>query len=105
MEDTALPEELIRCWEDVTVDENGREKVRKRSLMQWKDVPQYRTAFFNKCISLFNRWHLFDKAPPFGNGWANERAVTVEILELLERENSDYDAWLREREDATRPKF
>lgn len=87
----------------MTVDENGKRKVEKKSLMYWRDVPQYRTQFFDRCIRIYNKWRLFEKAPPNGNGWANERSVIVEILELLEVENSDYDSWLSEKEDAKRP--
>lgn len=86
----------------MTVDDDGKQKTEKVSLMLWRDVPQYRTEFLNRCIQLFNQWHLFEKAPPNGNGWANERAVIVEILELLEMENNAYDSWLRDKEDDKR---
>lgn len=94
MSPTALPEELIRCWE--TPD------GKKVSLMYRRDIPQYRTPFLMGALNLFSNWRLFEKAPPSGTGWANERNVTVRILQILESEYNKYDAWEREVEDAKR---
>ena len=93
---TALPEELIRCWET----KDGK----KVSLMYRRDVPQYRTDFLALAINLFVNWRLFNKMPPCGNGWANERNVTVQILRILDSEDGLYDAWIRDVEDDKRKK-
>ena len=97
MEPTALPRELIRCWEE-TYTENGKRKTRGISLMRPCDVPQFRTEFLSECTDLYNNWRLFDKTPPCGQGWANERGVTCRILHILEVENNKYDAWERDKE-------
>jgi len=99
---SAIPEELIRCYEETIVDDKGKVTTKKTSLMYHRDVPQFRTPFLSACMRLFNSWHLFNQMPPCGNGWANERNVTCEILELLEHENQAYDAWERDRESAKR---
>ena len=94
MKKTALPVELIRCYE--------RADGKKVSLMYRRDVPQYRTMFLSRAIELYTTWRLFEKAPPSGGGWANERNTVVKVLRLLEAENNKYDAWEREKEDARR---
>ena len=99
---SAIKEELIRCYEETVKDEKGNEVKEKVSLMYHREIPQFRTRFLSSCVQLFNNWHLFNQMPPNGNGWANERAVTCEILELLERENQLYDAWERDKESAKR---
>lgn len=99
-----IPRELIRCWEEHYTDENGKDKVRKISLMLPSEVPQFRTVFFNRCMELYNMWRMFKQSPPLGQGWANERGVTCKILQVLEVENNKYDAWQREIEDAKRKK-
>ena len=93
---------MIRCWESKFVDIDGKEQVKKESLMYRRDVPQFRTVFFSRCMQLYNTWKLFKQSPPLGGGWANERNVTVEILQTLEVENNKYDAWEREKENAKR---
>ena len=75
---------------------------KKVSLMYRRDIPQYRTPFLMGALNLFSNWRLFEKAPPSGTGWANERNVTVRILQILESEYNKYDAWEREVEDAKR---
>lgn len=70
--------------------------------MYRRDVPQFRTMFFMRCMQLYNTWKLFKQSPPLGRGWANERNVTVEILQILEVENNKYDAWEREKDDIKR---
>ena len=100
LKETALPEELLRCYEETYTDENGVEKTRNISLMLRRDVPQFDTPFFNICMMLYNNWKLFNQAPPNGQGWANERNVTCQILQLIESENNKYDAWEREKERA-----
>ena len=102
MKPSAIKEELIRCYEEKTTDENGKAVTQKVSLMYHREIPQFRTAFLSSCIRLYKHWHLFNQMPPNGNGWANERAVTCEILELLEGENQLYDAWERDKESAKR---
>lgn len=92
MRPTAVPLELIRSWE-----EPGQKPV---SLMLRREVPQFRTEFLNRAVHLFNTWRLFEKAPPCGNGWANERNVTCRILTILAVEDNKYDAWQRELENA-----
>ena len=72
--------------------------------MYRRDVPQFRTEFFSRAMQLYNIWRLFEKAPPSGNGWANERNVTCAILQLLEVENNKYDQWQRDLEEAKRKK-
>lgn len=99
---TATPEELLRCWEETYKDGEGVDKTRSISLMYRRDVPQFDTPFFNSCMNLYNNWKLFKQSPPLGNGWANERNVTAQILQLLEVENNKYEAWLREKENAKR---
>lgn len=98
MRPNALPEELLRCWEERL--ENG--KTKKISLMQKRDIPQFRTHFLSGAVTLFSNWRLFNREPPSGRGWANERNVTVRILHLLEDENAKYDAWEREKEEDRR---
>lgn len=95
-----LPRELIRCYEERQPDG----KTKKVSLMFMKEVPQFRTLFFNRCMELYNNWKLFKQSPPLGQGWANERNVTCRILRILENENNLYDAWQREVEEAKRKK-
>ena len=92
----AMPEELIRCYE--------RPDGKKVSLMFRRDIPQYRTLFLSGALEMYTNWRLFNKEPPNGNGWANERNVTALILRLLESENNQYDAWEREQEDLKRKK-
>ena len=101
MSPTAIPEELIRCYEEKYTDENGKEKTRKISLMYRRDVPQFRTVFLTRAIDLFNNWNLFNKMPPSGT-WANERNVTSRILSILASEDNKFDAWEREVEEAKR---
>lgn len=72
--------------------------------MYRRDVPQFRTEFFSRAMYLYNTWKLFEKAPPCGNGWANERDVTCRILTILEVENNKYDQWQRDLEEAKRKK-
>ena len=103
MSPTAIPEELIRCYNEKVKDENGKEVIKPQSLMYRRDVPQYRTAFLFGAIDLYNNWRLFNKMPPSGS-WANERGVTTRILSLLESENNKFDAWEREIEEAKRKK-
>lgn len=97
---SAIQEELIRCYEERTEDEKGRETTRKISLMYHRDVPQFRTPFLFSCIQIYKTWLLFNRMPPTGSGWMNERAVICEILQLLDKENQDYEAWEREKESA-----
>lgn len=99
---TAMPEELLRCWEEHTKDADGKDTVKRISLMYRRDVPQFRTPFFTRCMHLYNTWKLFKQAPPSGEGWANERNITCEILQTLEVESNKYDAWEREKEDNRR---
>jgi len=56
-------------------------------------------------LNLWTNWRLFDKSPPCGIGWANERNVTVRILQLLESENNKFDVWEREEEELKRKKI
>ena len=99
-----MPEELIRCWETKYIDDKGKERTKPISLMYRRDVPQYRTDFLALAINLFVNWRLFNKMPPCGNGWANERTVTVQILRILDSEDGLYDAWIRDVEDDKRKK-
>lgn len=98
MKPTALPEELIRCWEEK--DKDG--KVKKISLMYRREIPQFRTAFLLRAVELWNTWKLFKQSPPLGQGWGNERGVIVKILQILEAENNLWDAWQRDLEDEKR---
>lgn len=98
MRKTATPEELLRCYEEKVTGEDGKVSVKKISLMLRRDVPQFRTLFFSRCMTLYNNWRLFNKMPPCGNGWADERNVTSEILSLLEAENNKYDLWEHEKD-------
>lgn len=102
MKPTALPRELIRCWDEKYTDEKGKEKTRGISLMRYCEVPQFKTVFFNQAMYLYNTWKLFEKSPPLGQGWGNERAVTCKILQILEVESNKYDAWEREKDEARR---
>lgn len=45
---------------------------------------------------------MFKQSPPLGQGWANERGITVKILQILESENNLWDAWQRDLEDEKR---
>ena len=72
--------------------------------MYRRDVPQYRTEFLIGALNMWSNWRMFGKAPPNGMGWANERNVTVRILQTLEKENAEYDAWERDKEDLKRKK-
>ena len=98
MKPNVLPSEFIRCWEETYTDEKGKIRTRKISLMKPCEIPQFRTPFLSRCVELYNMWRLFKQAPPNGQGWANERGVTCRILEILEVENSKYDAWERDKE-------
>ena len=69
-----------------------------------REVPQFRTVFFNRCMELYNTWKLFKQSAPLGEGWGNERGITCRILQILEVENNKYDAWEREVEEAKRKK-
>lgn len=100
----ALPEELLRCYEETYTDENGVENTRKISLMLRREVPQFDTPFFNRCLEIYNNWKLFKQSPPSGAGWANERNTICQILQIIERENVEYEAWLNEKERASRSK-
>ena len=93
----AIPEPLLRSWE-----EEGKKPI---SLMYRRDVPQFRTPFLAGALNLWTNWRLFDKSPPCGIGWANERNVTVRILQLLESENNKFDVWEREEEELKRKKI
>lgn len=70
--------------------------------MYRREIPQFRTDFLYGAMRLYNTWRLFDKSPPCGEGWMNERDITVRILQILEDENNKYDAWERDKEDAKR---
>lgn len=94
----AQKRELIRCWQEPYTDKNGKEKMRKVSLMRPCEVAQFRTLFLTGALNLYSNWRLFHRAPPSGGGWANERNVTARILHILESENADYDAWERDKE-------
>lgn len=98
----AMPEELLRCYEEKTIDEDGKESVKKISLMYRRDVPQFRTEFFNNAMLLYNNWKLFNQTCPNGQGWANERNIICQILHILEVENNKYDAWERDKESDRR---
>ena len=104
MEPTALPRELIRCWEEPYTDEKGKKKVKKVSLMRPCEIPQFRTIFFSLCMDLYNNWRLFKQSAPLGQGWANERGITCRIIQTLEVENNKYDQWQRDLEDEKRKK-
>jgi len=104
MKPTAFPRELIRCWEERTIDEKGKIKVTKKSLMRPCDIPQYRTAFFQRCMELFNTWRVFEQTPPMGQGWGNERNVTCRILRILLTEDNLYEQWKRDKEEDRRRK-
>lgn len=69
-----------------------------------REIPQFRTAFFTRCMELYNTWKLFKQSAPLGQGWGNERGITCRILQILEVENNKYDAWQREVEEAKRKK-
>lgn len=101
---TALPEELIRRWDQKYIDEKGKPQVKQVSLMYRRDVPQYRTDFLALAINLFVDWQLFNKTPPCGNGWAYERNVTVQILRIMESEENLYKAWQDDLKEAKRQK-
>lgn len=98
----AVPRELIRCYEEHIKGSDGKDSVRKISLMKTSEIAQFRTLFFYRCIELYNTWKVFKQSPPMGQGWGNERAVICEILRLLEVENNQYDAWEREKENERR---
>lgn len=102
MRPSALPEELIRCYEEKSTDKDGREQVKKISLMYRREVPQFRTLFLSGALNLYSNWRLFNKEPPSGKGWAQERNITARILQTLESENNLYDAWEHEKEDLRR---
>lgn len=104
MKPTAFPRELIRCWEERTIDKRGKEKVKKKSLMRPCDIPQYRTRFFQRCMELYNTWRTFKQTPPMGQGWGNERSVTCRILRILFSEDNLYDQWKRDKEEDRRRK-
>lgn len=104
MEPTSIPLPLLRCWEEKTVDENGKTVVKPVSLMKPCEIPQFRTVFFSRCMELYNTWKLFKQTSPLGEGWGNERGITCTILRLLEVENNQYDAWQRDLEDEKRKK-
>ena len=101
---TAVPRELIRCWDEVSIDGNGKKQVKKISLMRPCEIPQFRTLFFSRCMDLYNTWKLFKQSPPLGQGWGNERGVTCQILKILEVENNKYEAWERDKKDAKKSK-
>lgn len=98
MEPTALPRELIRCWEEKSINEKGEEVINPISLIKPCEVAQFRTVFFNRCMELYNTWKLFKQSPPLGQGWGNERGITCRILQILEVENNKYEAWQRDLE-------
>ena len=104
LEPTAIPRELIRCWEEKTKDEKGKTIVTPISLMRPCEVAQFRTVFFSRCMELYNTWKMFKQSSPLGQGWGNERGITCTILRLLEVENNKYDAWERDREEDKRRK-
>lgn len=98
MEPTALPRPLIRRWEKKVIGDDGKEKIQPVELMRPCEIPQYRTVFFSLCMNVYNNWRLFGKAPPNGQGWANERGVTCKIIRILETENNIYEEWKRDLE-------
>lgn len=98
----AIPQELIRRWDETVPDGNGGEKIKPTSLMRPCEVAQFRTLFFSRCLEVYNTWRLFKQGAPMGQGWGNERGVTCKILRILETENNKYDAWEREKEEAKR---
>jgi len=98
MSASALPQELIRCYEERT--EDG--KVNRISLMFKREIPQFRTAFLFRAIELWNTWKLFKQSPPLGQGWGNERGIIVRVIHILESESNLWDAWKRELEDEKR---
>ena len=95
---SALPVELIRCWEETYIDKKGKTRTRGVSLMKPCEVAQFRTVFFSRCMELYNTWKLFKQSAPLGQGWGNERGITCKILQILEVENNKYDQWERDKE-------
>lgn len=61
------------------------------SELTFDEIQELKTPFFSMAMELYHNFKLFGL--PHGNGWLNERDLTLDILSILEDETNAFDAW------------
>jgi hypothetical protein len=79
------------------IDSNGEERLVWENPMQ-RQINEMATPFFFVSLDIYLNFKACGTLP-FGGGYMQERATTIQIIRIFEQESNRYESWYMKHRD------